>query len=66
MKEWYIERFEEIKEEIEISDTAAAILVLAASVGDIFCSGTLDDIGNELEIVLKNVFKESEIRIVKK
>jgi hypothetical protein len=63
MSEWYIEQFKEVKEELGIDDTSASILVLASSIGDIFCSGTLDDIGHELAMALKNVLKESKINI---
>lgn len=63
MNEWYVERFKDVKEELEVDDTAASILVLASSIGDIFSCGTFEEMGHELEVALINVLKESKINI---
>ena len=50
---------------MDINDTAAAILILAHTVSRLLNKDTCETMGHELAMSLKNVLKESEIRIIK-
>jgi hypothetical protein len=63
MNEWFIDTFKDIKEEMDINDTAAAILILAHTVSRLLNKSTCETMGHELAMSLKNVLKESEIGI---
>ena len=60
------EDYLEIKAELGCGDTAAAILLLAASIRDsgTFKSDNAQNFGHELACALKNVLEESKIQIV--
>jgi len=58
--------YQEIKEELDCDDTAAAILVLAQAIqgSAAFSRSNAENFGHELAMALKNVLKESLIHVV--
>ena len=61
-----VEEFLEIKEQAGCDDTAAAVLVLAEAVREstTFNRKNAENFGHELALALKDVLRESQVRIV--
>lgn len=60
-----IKSFESVKEELQVDDTTAALLVLAEAVrrSATFNPVNAENFGHELALALKNVLKDGAIRI---
>ena len=60
-----LDRFADVKHEVEIGDTAAAILVLCEAIKEsaTFSSSNAENFGHELAIALKHVLENERFQV---